>query len=224
MPWIRQGFRTLIPELTWQFNPQIQDIVNRFGPEQLVVDIGAGGRRLANHVVTVDFLLLPQTDIVADICRLPLADETVDLVVATGVLEHVTDPGALLLEIRRVLRSNGRLHIEVPFLQQYHEDPIDNLRWTLPGLQRVLRQHGFVPIESGCHIGPTVTLITLVAHYWQIVFEGPTLLNKILANGIFWLLSLTLYPFKYLDALVGRKKNAYQLAFGIYATAQKECQ
>ena len=58
MPWIRQGFRTLFPELTWQFNPRAQDIVNRFGPEQLVVDIGAGGRRLGTHVVTIDFLPL----------------------------------------------------------------------------------------------------------------------------------------------------------------------
>ena len=225
MAWIRQGFRALYPELTWQYNPRAQEIVNRYGPENLVVDIGAGGRRLGNHVVTVDFLQLPQTDIVADICQLPFANETVDLVVATGVLEHVADPSVLLLEARRVLRPSGHLHIEVPFLQQYHEDPVDYQRWTLPGMRHILEQHGFALTESGCHIGPTVTLITLVAHYWQIVFEGPTLLNKILANGIFWILSLVFFPFKYLDALIGKKKNAHQLAFGVYATARKgECQ
>jgi len=50
--------------------------------------------------------------------RLPLADETVDAVVATLVLCSVADPAAALAEARRVLRPGGRFvfleHVAAP--------------------------------------------------------------------------------------------------------------
>lgn len=45
----------------------------------------------------------------------PLAHGSVDLVWCSEVLEHVADPGHLLLEARRVLRPGGRLLVTVPF-------------------------------------------------------------------------------------------------------------
>ncbi len=41
---------------------------------------------------------------------LPLPDESVDLVVATSVLEHVDDPGRVMAEAHRVLRPGGGLY------------------------------------------------------------------------------------------------------------------
>jgi len=43
--------------------------------------------------------------------RIPLASETVDRVVTKNVLEYVTDLHATLVELRRVLRPGGRLHV-----------------------------------------------------------------------------------------------------------------
>ena len=133
-----------IPRLTWQYSRQVEKVVVRYGsPPSVVVDLGAGGRRLAPHVHTVDFAALPGTDIIADVCATPFDDRTVDLVIATGLLEHVLDERKLLDECRRILKPGGVLHVELPFLQQYHDDPIDCRRYTVPGLARLLEQHGF---------------------------------------------------------------------------------
>ena len=50
-----------------------------------------------------------------DLARpLPFPPETFDVVVATDILEHMTDPLALLQEAKRVLRPQGRLILSVP--------------------------------------------------------------------------------------------------------------
>ncbi len=43
--------------------------------------------------------------------RIPLADRTLDRVVTKNVLEYVTDLGATLVEMHRVLKPGGRLHV-----------------------------------------------------------------------------------------------------------------
>lgn len=104
---------------------------------ELVLDLGCGrGRhaleahRRGAHVVAID--LLPD-DLIetaswlaameppgsgiavrADGRRLPFADATFDHVVASEILEHVPDDGAILAEIRRVLRPGGNLAVTVP--------------------------------------------------------------------------------------------------------------
>ena len=46
---------------------------------------------------------------------IPLAHGSVDLVWCSEVVEHVADVGGLLLEVRRVLRPEGRLLITTPY-------------------------------------------------------------------------------------------------------------
>jgi len=125
MPWGQQDFRRFIPPLTWQCRPQVRRVVADQPPGAVVVDLGAGGRRIAPQVITVDFLPVPGVDLVADVSRLPFADGSVDLAIATGVIEHLADERAFMAEIARIVRKGGIVHLEVPFLQQYHEDPID---------------------------------------------------------------------------------------------------
>lgn len=210
-----------VPTLTWQPSRRAEQVVARFPAPAVVVDLGAGGRKIAPHVKTVDFIRFPGTDYVSDVTATPFADGTVDLVIATGLLEHVEDDRKLISEIRRILKPGGQAHIEIPFLQQYHDDPIDCRRLTQPGLALLLKQHGFRPVDSGTHIGPTVTLLTLTAYWFALWFEGPTIVHKALSNGVFAAVSTLLWPFKFLDGLLIRKKNAHRLAFGVYCTAEK---
>jgi SAM-dependent methyltransferase len=55
-----------------------------------------------------------RADVVADIQRLPFADEEFDAVLCVHVLEHIDDDAAALREIRRVLRRSGWAALQVP--------------------------------------------------------------------------------------------------------------
>ena len=216
-----KGLPNFVPTLTWQCQPQAEALVSKFGPDAVVADLGAGGRKIAPHVHTVDFVNLPGVSLVADAASTPFADNCADLVIATGLLEHVEDENALISEIFRILKPAGIAHIEVPFLQQYHNDPVDYRRYTLPGIVTFAQGFGFTVINSGVHIGPSVTILTLLTYYISLVFEGKTMVNYILSNGLFLFFSLLFYPIKYLDAYLIKKKNSHRLAFGVFCTLQK---
>lgn len=49
-----------------------------------------------------------------DICNIPLADQSIDVVICNHVLEHVTDDISALAELRRVLRPLGFAIVQVP--------------------------------------------------------------------------------------------------------------
>lgn len=52
--------------------------------------------------------------VTADAASLPFPDATFDLVLCSEVLEHVSDPGRLLEEARRVKKPNGLLVLSTP--------------------------------------------------------------------------------------------------------------
>ena len=51
----------------------------------------------------------------ADLTRIPLPDDSVDVIMCTQVLEHVPDDLAAMREIRRVLSPNGIAFVNIPF-------------------------------------------------------------------------------------------------------------
>ena len=52
--------------------------------------------------------------VLADCTQLPISDNSADAVVATAIIEHVDDPGALVREARRVLKIGGVLIVTTP--------------------------------------------------------------------------------------------------------------
>lgn len=74
-------------------------------------------------------------DVMLDMCRLGLVSNSVDLVIASHVLEHVDDDGAALQEIYRVLKPGGKAVILVPLLAQESfelpnvKDPFDRKKY-----------------------------------------------------------------------------------------------
>ncbi len=71
----------------------------------------------------------------------PLADKSVDLILLMDVLEHVREPGPILIELRRLLSNGGRLIISLPFIYREHETPSDFYRYTLFGIQELISSH-----------------------------------------------------------------------------------
>ncbi len=221
MPFGPQGLYRAIPRIVWQCAPQVEKARALAPPGARIVDLGAGGRQITPDTVCVDFLRLGSTDVIGDVARLPFQDGSADLVYATGLLEHVVDERAVLAEMARILKVGGIAHVEVPFLEQYHDDPIDVRRMTVPGLALALEAQGFDVVAKGAHIGPTVTLFNTWARWWAFVFDGPSLPARVMSMGAFVACSTIAWPFRYLDVFLIRKKQAHTLAMGVYCTAKK---
>jgi len=80
-----------------------------------------------------------------DGCSLPFADGTFELCTAWDVLEHVPDDGALLRELSRVLRPDGRVRLSVPHKQIAIFPPLA-MPWLHRRWQHSIRT-GYMPSE-----------------------------------------------------------------------------
>jgi SAM-dependent methyltransferase len=77
------------------------------------------------HYPELGSAMLVTPSIVCDAADLaPVADRSVDFVIANHVLEHLVDPLAALREWLRVVRPGGHLYVAVPD----HANPLDHLR------------------------------------------------------------------------------------------------
>jgi ubiquinone/menaquinone biosynthesis C-methylase UbiE len=114
------------------------------------------------RVVAFDIVPTPLVQFVADAHRIPLADASMDAVVVQAVLEHVLHPEVVVGEIHRVLRPNGLVYAETPFLQQVHAGPYDFTRYTSSGHRYLFR--AFEEIAAGPVAGAGTQLLTSIDH------------------------------------------------------------
>ena len=101
-------------------------------------------------------------DLYWDGVNIPLDDKSVDSAMATEVLEHCPDPGAVLIEIARVMRAGGVLFFTVPFLWPLHDVPYDEYRYTPFALERLLREAGFDEVSIRPHGGWDASLAQMI--------------------------------------------------------------
>jgi SAM-dependent methyltransferase len=112
-----------------------------------------------------------------DICAMPFADDSFDLVLATDVIEHVEEDDGALREIARVLRPGGTLLLTVPAFE---------LLW---GLQDRVAQH-----KRRYRLKPLAEKLTIAglrvqrAYYFNYLLFIPILLARraIDALGLRW--------------------------------------
>ncbi|MCU1453607.1 MAG: methyltransferase domain protein [Acidimicrobiales bacterium] len=76
----------------------------------------------------------------------PIRTGAVDTIVASDLLEHLVEPAAFLAECHRILRPQGHLVGNVPFMYWLHEAPHDYFRYTEHGLRFLLGRAGFAQV------------------------------------------------------------------------------
>jgi SAM-dependent methyltransferase len=133
-------FPTLFNSSRWYLDRWVAQ-ASRVGADKSfrVLDAGAGiapYRKHFEHVTyeTADFGEIDKDyahlDYTCRLEKLPMADETYDLVLCSQVLEHIPEPVAVLREIRRVLKPGGQAWVSAPLFYEEHEVPYDFNRYT----------------------------------------------------------------------------------------------
>jgi SAM-dependent methyltransferase len=214
MGWDLPGILRYLPKPTLVPDPQIPRTLQLLPAGAKILDVGAGGRRIASTVVTLDAVPGPNVDLIGDIHQIPIKGESFDCVFCTGTLEHVREPRRAVEEIYRVLKPDGIVHIDVPFIQGYHADPTDYWRFTLDGL-RLLCQ-AFDELDSGVHIGPSCGLVW-IAREWADSFSS----NRYLSNLFLMVMAFVTAPLKYLDFLMIRSARSHRAASALYFRGRK---
>jgi SAM-dependent methyltransferase len=157
-----------VPEVAHQWLSDIRGakFAQYIYPEDTVLEYGVGpgwnlealrcARRLGYDLSTelkkplaakgIDFIADTQT----------ISDASIDTVICHHVLEHTADPAQVLLEIRRLLRPEGRLLLFVPLEKERRTRQFDPCEpnhhlysWNVQTLGNLVVEMGFQIMESG---------------------------------------------------------------------------
>ena len=149
----------LIAEQAAKMPPQVRRLL----------DVGGRGKPyacfFADHVVNhyvLDVEPALSVDVVGDARFMPFSDASMDVVLATQVLEHIPDPIAVIGEIRRVLKPGGTLLLSVPSIFFQHGSPGDYWRFMPQGLEWILRDFQSVTVEGEAGTVPSIFLVVNV--------------------------------------------------------------
>ena len=216
----RRSIGSRLHRLTFGGNPvaaancmKFIDLLKRESRRPVVLVIGGGTIGLgaeelyrddAIELVGTDVYASPHTELVADAHRLPFEDGVFDGVWVQAVLEHVLEPATVVAELHRVLRLEGLVYAETPFMQQVHEQAYDFSRFTQSGHRWLFRR--FSEISAGRVGGAGVALAWSIRYFSRALGAGNKL-SRLIVLPFFWI--------RYLDAF-GRGRAAADAASGFF--------
>lgn len=143
-----------------------------FQPSPRILVIGAGEQGSGTeklwssndlNLVGVDIYATPNVNVVCDAHYLPFPDQSFDGVWIQAVLEHVVEPDKVVQEIHRVLKLDGIVYAETPFMQQVHEGAYDFTRFTVLGHRYLFKK--FKLIAIGGNQGTEVSLAWSIRYF-----------------------------------------------------------
>ncbi len=195
---------------------RVQSLIENKGAGSVILNVGAGYTDYGPRVINLDIFDSGTTNVIASAQALPFPDSIADLVILQGVLEHVEDADTTMKECVRALKPGGLFYTEMPFLQPYHESPIDLRRNTRPGLAKFCEP--LIEVESGVHIGPASTLTWVLRELLAGILSGgrPSLYRRI--NS---LVGWAVFPLKYADYFLERAPQFHRIASSCYYIGRK---
>lgn len=153
-----------------------------------VLDVGCGTGLVLNALrrwepLGIDFSYLAlqfsqrrgaQNLLRGDVTELPIASDSMDLILALDLMEHIEDDKRLTDEFFRVLQPGGYLMATVPahqFLWSDHDIALHHFRrYSHPEFKRLLTNAGFEPVKYTYGISFTyfpIVAFRLIQRAWQ---------------------------------------------------------
>lgn len=219
---LKSLLRTITPSLSRNYRAdenfaQLSDLIGASGGGDILV-LGAGvnpvglNRLLAQgntRVVETDVVPGPRAGMICDAHDIPFLDATFDAVIIQGVICWLQDPVRAIAEIHRVLKPDGLVYAETPFVQQNTGGEYDFVRYTHVGHRRLFRD--FSEIESGPVGGPGMVLAWSWSHFlmsFASTRRGRAWMKVLASFTGFWLPRM--------DRWIGRRPCAVDSASGVY--------
>jgi ubiquinone/menaquinone biosynthesis C-methylase UbiE len=201
---------------TQRSKARLRELIDSMPSGAVILNVGAGYTNFGERVINTDIFDSGTTSVIASGLELPFEDGSADLVIMQGVLEHVVDAETALDECIRVLKKRGKFYTEMPFMQPYHEAPIDMRRCTLPGLVDMCKPLRHV--ESGMNIGPASTLTWIIRELFAGLLSGG---NEYYYPRINCLIGWVVFPLKYLDHWLEKKPHLHRIGSSFYYIGEK---
>jgi SAM-dependent methyltransferase len=171
----------------------------------------------AIELIESDVALGEHVSLLFDAHDIPFEDTSFDGVIIQAVLEHVVDPYRCCEEIHRVLKDDGVVYAETPFIQQVHANRYDFTRFTHLGHRRLFRR--FTEIDSGAACGPGMALA------WSYQYFLRSFATSKAARGLLRVFgSFTSFYLKYFDYLLIDKPGALDASSSCYFMGEKSDQ
>jgi SAM-dependent methyltransferase/uncharacterized protein YbaR (Trm112 family) len=192
-----------------------------YAPKVLIIGGSILGDGIQQFVLDERLILVesdvsfgPRTQIIFDAHNIPFPDNFFDCVILQAVLEHVVDPFNCVQEVYRVLKMDGLVYAETPFMQQVHMGKYDFHRFTHLGHRRLFRN--FTEIESGAVNGPGMALAWAYSHFIFSFFN-----SKRIRNILIPITRFTSFFWKYFDYILINKPGVFDSASGYFFIGKK---
>jgi SAM-dependent methyltransferase/uncharacterized protein YbaR (Trm112 family) len=228
---MRQWFRQILqkkpePQFSTATQANVQFLCGYLSPDSKLLFVGGGitsygrhmeqlGKSVLSHCVNLEVAGGPFVDLVADGHDIPFPDNYFDAIICQAVLEHTRDTQRVVSEMHRVLKPDGILYVEVPFLYPVHMHS-DFRRFTLMGIQELFSD--FDSLREGVNGAVASAFVVISVNFFSTLFSFG---NKSLYQAGRFVFSWLFVPIKYLDGIFCKYSTAPVSASGLYFMGRK---
>jgi|GEM_PF-222543 len=151
--------------------------------------------------------------------KVPLPDNSADMITSFQVLEHVWDIDWYLSESSRLLKEDGFFILSTHGVWLYHPHPTDYRRWTCDGLIAEVQSHGF----EVCSFIPLVGPLAWTTQFRTLGYHSVLSAIPIVGSLVSGLLCTVMYMrMKIEDAITPEKLHSTNAAIYLLIAKKKE--
>jgi SAM-dependent methyltransferase len=150
----------------------IGEAISQLRQDDWGLNFGAGGIRFTQRILNLDVSATANVDLVSSgSLTLPLLESSLKIIVCQEVLEHVRKPEKAIAEFYRVLRPDGELVLQLPFIIGYHPGPTDFWRFSKEAYEELLPRTQWAIFEKRITVGHGSGLHRILTEFFAVHFS-----------------------------------------------------